>query len=78
MPDLPRSPDEYAERTARAAGIVLQHDVAQQLPYKAVEILRAIERQDGDIHPDDASRFVLVALQAVVAAEIAAVREARP
>ena len=77
MPDIPRTHTEYAERTARAAGLVLQHNVAQSLPYMAVEILRAIERADGDIPPDDADRIVLAALAVVVGAEIAASREVR-
>lgn len=71
-------PSLRPDRTARAAAQVLDHPIAQQFPYRAVELLRAIERGDADVEPAGGDRLLQLAMQACITSEIVASREARP
>jgi hypothetical protein len=69
MPPLPQ-----AERAARAAELVLQHEIAQRFSFRATSALVDISRGSTVIAPEDADQLVHLALQAVVTAEIVASR----
>ena len=58
-------------RSRTLADVLLQHRLAQALPWRATQALLAVARQDAGIDPDDAQRLVHAALTAVVTAEIA-------
>jgi hypothetical protein len=57
---------------------VLQHRLAQGLPWGLTEALLAVARQDPGIDPDSAQLLVRAALAACIEVEILANREARP
>jgi hypothetical protein len=61
---------------SRLAGWVLQHRLAQSFSFRSVSALLAIERGDADVDPIDAHRLLGLALEAVITAEVVAVREA--
>jgi hypothetical protein len=57
---------------------LLQQRLAQDFSFRTVSALLAIERGDAAVDPADASRLLHAATQAVVTAEVIALREGRP
>jgi hypothetical protein len=69
-------PLAQSERSARTAERVLDHPIAQRLPWHATEALLGIARGDTGIDPADARQLLHAALQVVVTAEVLSSREA--
>jgi hypothetical protein len=61
---IPRTPSEIEAHTAHLAGdVVLQHRIAQALPFGTVEALLAVARQDPGIDQGAARLAEILALR---------------
>jgi hypothetical protein len=62
----------------RLTGWVLQHPVTQQLSFRTVQTLLAIERGDADLDEAAVRRVLRLALQACITADVLATRASAP
>ena len=77
LPLPPRTDAEIAAHTAHLADVVLDHGIAQRLPWHVTEAMLSVARQDPGIDQGTARLLVQQALTAIVEVEIRASREAR-
>jgi hypothetical protein len=70
----PRTPSEIEAHTAHLADVVLDHDIAQRLPWHVTEAMLSVARQDPGIDQGAARLLVQQALSAIVEVEIRASR----